>query len=604
MAMEHQVISLENAAPSEIRQELRKNKLKNKPTTFYSLGYTQTNIAILPEALAGDFKMYADRNTGAIPLIYQSKVGQYSCPEISADSDIRTDLPSYTVFKKGEHTGTEESLKDYDLSEFVTFYIGCSFTLNKIFLDHGIFETADSRNVAMYRSNIETKCSGPFRGPMVVSMRAIRKEKLSQVASLTWQVENGHGSPIHYGNPNKIGITCLSQIDYGEVTPVKSDEVPVFWCCGVTALEAIKNAKPSVSFTHSPGCMYISDLKQDPIESSFGSKVINYCHDSYSSLSEKSWDNLGLLERITQQDPGHRGIHHIVKDDDFGKAALALSHAESVAIITGFPVHESIPDETDGVTGCISLTDTLLALGKQVTWITDPKMGDLHFKLLKEFCETTLCPQRPQTKPYNPDIPISEQLYDGKGKPLYNVIISCERVGRAKDGRYYTMKGIDISQRISTVDVIFEAAQKSVDICTVAIGDGGNEVGMGTVLNQVETNISKGELIACSIPSDLLLSCGVSNWGCYALGLALVSLKKCPVHDRYLRRGIGTQSDVKEELMKRVASIEREEAILALVEKHGIRDGMRPGEKMSVDGMYFKNEHSDAINQMRSAVEI
>ena len=55
---------------------------------------------------------------------------------------------------------------------------------------------------------------------------------------------------------------------------------------------------------------------------------------------------------------------------------------------------------------------------------------------------------------------------------------------------------------------MYEAASKAKDICTIAIGDGGNEVGMGSVLEKVEKNIPKGGLIGCSIQSDLLLSCG------------------------------------------------------------------------------------------------
>ena len=61
----------------------------------------------------------------------------------------------------------------------------------------------------------------------------------------------------------EIGIEDLNQVDYGDTTAVDDDEVPVFWCCGVTALEAIKEAKPDLAFTHSPGCMYVSDLKQE-----------------------------------------------------------------------------------------------------------------------------------------------------------------------------------------------------------------------------------------------------------------------------------------------------------------------------------------------------
>ena len=58
------------------------------------------------------------------------------------------------------------------------------------------------------------------------------------------------------------------------------------------------------------------------------------------------------IDSILQQDLGNRGIKNLVKPGDFEKAALALSHASSVAMVTGFPVHDSSPpDETDGLPG-------------------------------------------------------------------------------------------------------------------------------------------------------------------------------------------------------------------------------------------------------------
>ena len=58
------------------------------------------------------------------------------------------------------------------------------------------------------------------------------------------------------------------------------------------------------------------------------------------------------------------------------------------------------------------------------------------------------------------------------------------------------------------VDDIIEAALTSDEICTVGIGDGGNEIGMGKVLQKVEEFISNGGRIGCSVSTDVLLSCG------------------------------------------------------------------------------------------------
>jgi uncharacterized protein YcsI (UPF0317 family) len=41
------------------------------------------------------------------------------------------------------------------------------------------------------------------------------------------------------------------------------DEVPVFWACGVTPQEAIRNAMPRIAITHAPGYMFVSDIASD-----------------------------------------------------------------------------------------------------------------------------------------------------------------------------------------------------------------------------------------------------------------------------------------------------------------------------------------------------
>lgn len=57
-----------------------------------------------------------------------------------------------------------------------------------------------------------------------------------------------------------IGITDLSQPDYGDAVALMPGEIPVFWACGVTPQSAILNAQPAFCITHAPGCMLITDL--------------------------------------------------------------------------------------------------------------------------------------------------------------------------------------------------------------------------------------------------------------------------------------------------------------------------------------------------------
>jgi uncharacterized protein YcsI (UPF0317 family) len=42
--------------------------------------------------------------------------------------------------------------------------------------------------------------------------------------------------------------------------PVKDDELPVFWACGVTPQSVVATVKPEFSITHAPGYMLVTDL--------------------------------------------------------------------------------------------------------------------------------------------------------------------------------------------------------------------------------------------------------------------------------------------------------------------------------------------------------
>jgi hypothetical protein len=59
---------------------------------------------------------------------------------------------------------------------------------------------------------------------------------------------------------------------------------------------------------------------------------------------------------------------------------------------------------------------------------------------------------------------------------------------------------------------------------TIAIGDGGNEIGMGVLPDDlVAREVPLGALIACVTQADFLLTAGVSHWAAYGLiaGLAV-----------------------------------------------------------------------------------
>src|SRR5215471_4706508 len=72
------------------------------PTSGAAPGYVQGNLAILPKSMAADFARFCALNPKPCPLLAQSEPGDPRLPALGEDLDIRTDIPLYRVWKKGE----------------------------------------------------------------------------------------------------------------------------------------------------------------------------------------------------------------------------------------------------------------------------------------------------------------------------------------------------------------------------------------------------------------------------------------------------------------------------------------------------------------------
>lgn len=253
------------AAPSEsvakARAEIRAGRYTSH-TSGIARDHVQGNVVILPKALAGDFLRYCQRNPKPCPLLAVSDPGDPMLPKLGADIDIRTDVPRYRVWRRGELVEEASDIRTLWRDDLVTFVIGCSFSFEQALLDAGLAmrHIDQNRNVAMYRTSIATEAAGPFHGPMVVSMRPLRAAAAIRAIQVTSRFPDVHGAPVHIGDPSLIGIKDLAVPDYGDAVDVLRDELPVFWACGVTPQAAIAEARPDFCITHAPGAMLITDL--------------------------------------------------------------------------------------------------------------------------------------------------------------------------------------------------------------------------------------------------------------------------------------------------------------------------------------------------------
>ena len=108
------------------------------PTANIALGYVQGNLAILPKELAADFARFCQLNPKPCPLLAASEPGDWRLPPLGEDLDIRTDIPLYRVWKKGELIEEVTDLKKVWRDDLVSFVLGCSFSFEEALIENGL----------------------------------------------------------------------------------------------------------------------------------------------------------------------------------------------------------------------------------------------------------------------------------------------------------------------------------------------------------------------------------------------------------------------------------------------------------------------------------
>lgn len=248
--------------PSEIRHLIRHGEY-NGVTGSLAPGYVQANLVILPKAQAFDFLLFCQRNSRPCPLLEVMEPGQFEPKLTSPGADIRTDVPRYRVFRDGQLVDEVTDIGSLWRDDLVSFLLGCSFTFESAMVEAGIplWHWETGKNVTMYVTNIDTVPAGVFSGPMVVSMRPIHHKQVVRAVQVTSRFPGAHGAPVHIDNPAALGIQDISQPDYGDLAEFKEGQVPVFWACGVTPQAVALESKPPFMITHSPGHMFITDMR-------------------------------------------------------------------------------------------------------------------------------------------------------------------------------------------------------------------------------------------------------------------------------------------------------------------------------------------------------
>jgi uncharacterized protein YcsI (UPF0317 family) len=250
-----------NSTPADVRAACRAGHHSTQ-TAGLAPGYAQANLVVVSRDLAYDFLVFCHRNPKPCPLLDVTEIGSAEPVQTALGADLRTDLPRYRVFRRGELVEETTDITSYWDETMAGFLLGCSFTFEDPLLEAGVpVRHLDAGTVVpMYRTSIPCSPAGSFRGEMVVSMRMIPADQVVRTVQVTTRFPGVHGAPVHIGDPAQIGIDDLNTPQWGDPPVSEPGDVPVFWACGVTPQSIAMQIKPELMITHAPGCMFVSDL--------------------------------------------------------------------------------------------------------------------------------------------------------------------------------------------------------------------------------------------------------------------------------------------------------------------------------------------------------
>jgi len=230
---------------------------------------------------------------------------------------------------------------------------------------------------------------------------------------------------------------------------------------------------------------------------------------------------IDAIEALIQRDTG-RGIGALftaARGGLWGAAsALAAAEVPKIGILTGFYVPHGDPPaaETDGPAGAALLALGLTQAGVPCRVVTDDLCHGACVAALRGAGVAAV-----RVDAAAPGAPVDGLIQSWRALAITHVI-AIERCGVSADGRPRNMRGQDVGAHAAALDTLFSAGPWHA----IAIGDGGNEVGMGSLpAGLIAESVAHGAAIACVTPADHLIVAGVSHWGAYALLAALAVLR-------------------------------------------------------------------------------
>lgn len=277
-------------------------------------------------------------------------------------------------------------------------------------------------------------------------------------------------------------------------------------------------------------------------------------------MTQKELTDLNIgenLDNIANLDPRGYGVCRILYKGsrEYTKMPTTMNAAKKlcatvkendiVYIMTGFVLLDHGHAETDGIVSSMLLARSLvLAFGaKPVIICQDENLEAVRnisrvigLHLYDSIPEMLAHPISMAVIPFTKDINKAPQMADeimAAGMP--SAVIASEFPGANAKGEYHNAVGKNTTPLEAKGDILF-LKLKNAGVLNIAIGDLGNELGMGTILEHIQKYVpytsSKSNCvcgcdggIASVVAADNIITATVSDWGCYGMIAAIAYLK-------------------------------------------------------------------------------
>lgn len=272
--------------------------------------------------------------------------------------------------------------------------------------------------------------------------------------------------------------------------------------------------------------------------------------DDLSNLDPRGYGVCKLLYKASREYTGEPLCVNSAK-----KLAETIKEGDLVYIMTGFVLLPFKKAEMDGIVSSVLLARALVkAFGAKPVIIcpednlkaVENLSACVGLHLYKSVAELLEYPVSMGVLTFTKDKAKAAECADSiiaQGVP--KAVISIECPGENAKGVYHNATGLDVTEIEAKQDILFDKL-KEMGVLNIAIGDLGNEIGMGTIGDYLNENIPYaapgacrcgcGGGIAVRTKADNIITATVSDWGCYAMIAMLAYILEKPevMHDAKL----------------------------------------------------------------------